>query len=77
MGCCGVAHMWLACVYVFLQNACAWVCVCVLGPEPSIILTPSGLCVGLFHQHYHLLVLYSGPQGYNDCTTIQISSSSP
>lgn len=77
VGCCGVTHMWLACVYVFLQNACAWVCVCVLGPEPSIILTPSGLCVGLFHQHYHLLVLYSGPQGYNDSTTIQISSSSP
>ncbi|CAB1423878.1 unnamed protein product [Pleuronectes platessa] len=28
--------------------------------KPSILLTPSGLSVGLFHQHHHLLVLYSG-----------------
>lgn len=35
---------------------------CVSGCEPSILLTPSGLCVGLFNQHYHLLVFYSGPK---------------
>lgn len=67
---------WLAFVFsarcVFLG-----VCLCTLGCQPSIILAPSGLCVGLFHQHHHLLVFYSGPQGYNDCTTFQICSSSP
>lgn len=35
---------------------------CVSGCEPSILLIPSGLCVGLFHQRYHLLVFYSGPR---------------
>lgn len=69
--------MWLACICVFVVCRCSGVCSCVLGCEPSILLTPSGLCVGLFHQHYHLLVFYSGPQGYNDCTTFQICSSSP
>lgn len=69
--------MWLACVCVFVICLCSGVCLCVSGCEPSILLTPSGLCVGLFHQHYHLLVFYSGPQGYNDCTTFQICSSSP
>lgn len=39
------------------------VCLCTLGREPSIVLAPSGLCVGLFHQRRHLLVFYSGPQG--------------
>lgn len=70
-------HVVGLCLCFSPECLCLGVCLCVLGPEPSIILTPSGLCVGLFHQHYHLLVLYSGPQGYNDCTTIQISSSSP
>lgn len=73
-----------------VRHACGWlafvfsarcvflgVCLCTLGCQPSIILAPSGLCVGLFHQHHHLLVFYSRPQGYNDCTTFQICSSSP
>ena len=49
---------------VFAKCVCSGVCVClcVSGCEPSILLTPSGLCVGLFHQHYHLLVFYSGPR---------------
>lgn len=62
---------------VFVLCVCLDVCLCVSGCEPSILLTPSGLCVGLFHHHYHLLVFYSGPQGYNDCRTFQICSSGP
>lgn len=67
---------WLALVFS-AQCVFLGVCLCTLGCQPSIILAPSGLCVGLFHQHHHLLVFYSGPQGYNDCTTFQICSSSP
>lgn len=70
-------HVAGLCLCFSAKCLCLGVCLCVLGPQPSIVLTPSGLCVGLLHQHYHLLVLYSGPQGYNDCTAIQISSSSP
>jgi len=55
---------------------CACVCLCASGCKPSIPLAPSGLCVGLFHQRYHLLVFYSGPESHNDCRTFQISSSS-
>ena len=49
---------------VFVKCVCMGVCLCVSGCEPSISLSlsPSGLCVGLFHQHYHLLVFYSGPR---------------
>lgn len=47
---------------VFVICVCLGMCLCVSGFGPSILLTPSGLCVGLFQQHYHLLVFYSGPR---------------
>lgn len=62
VACKGVCHAcgWL-CFHIMHVLGC--VCVfCVSGCEPSILLTPSGLCVGLFNQHYHLLVFYSGPK---------------
>lgn len=48
--------------FVLAKSEPLAVCLCVSGWEPSLPLTPSGLCVGLSYQHYHLLVFYSGPR---------------
>ena len=62
---------------VFVKCMCLGVCLCVSGCEPSILLIPSGLCVGLFEPALPPVSVLLGPQGYNDCRTFQICSSGP